>query len=282
MLITFGEKQPQCLHGIANNLFRRREGQRPIEEPFRQLALSEEDRLTQKLEDGKALAGRKRQRQERRELFAQPGMQGIRVGKRLLGEPVATTAEIGEGWSRHARGGGSAGSGQACRQVAGEDGRIDRDGRGRPTLTFAPDGRREMAVVAPARDHVPMQMRDEIAQARQIDLVRGKAGAQHCFDGGDDAHQARLLWLAQIGEFAHVRVPDDPAVTREGAALLPADEHDAAIVVAPQQMTAQAYTQFTLLHRRNDNKNLPPMARPRLKIVNSSLLPAVCWSSGFP
>ena len=42
-------------------------------------------------------------------------------------------------------------------------------------LRRGPDRRREVAVVSKARDHMPVQMRHDIAQAGQVDFVR----AQH-------------------------------------------------------------------------------------------------------
>jgi hypothetical protein len=72
----------------------------------------------------------------------------------------------------------------------------------------------KVAVVAPARDDVPMQMRRHVAEACQIDLVRSKKLANDLFDGEDHAHQGMPGGRFEVAHLADMSLPDDAAKAR--------------------------------------------------------------------
>ena len=76
-----------------------------------------------------------------------------------------------------------------------------------------PDRRREMRVVVEARDHVPMQMGHQIAETREVDLPRRVKSAQCRLGRENQCHQVVPFRAGEIGHFAHMRAPDDPAET---------------------------------------------------------------------
>ena len=73
---------------------------------------------------------------------------------------------------------------------------------------------RKMAVILPARDDVPMQMRRHVAEAGQIDLVRNKKLANDLFDGEDDAHQGMAYRGFEVAHLSDMSLPDDAAKAR--------------------------------------------------------------------
>ena len=92
-----------------------------------------------------------------------------------------------------------------------------------------------MGIVAKARDDVPMQVGNEIAQAREVDLVRPEPVAQRDLDLENDAHQVRALAKIEIAHLGDMPLPDHTAIA--GIFRL-VHQNDAAACVAPQQLAA--------------------------------------------
>jgi hypothetical protein len=92
-----------------------------------------------------------------------------------------------------------------------------------------------MSVIEFARDHVPVHMRRHIAEAGKVDFVWLQCISQSALDCQYNAHAVRLVSWREIGHFLDVRVPD---YTAESGIVRVGDQHDAAMVVAPQHFTA--------------------------------------------
>ena len=69
----------------------------------------------------------------------------------------------------------------------------------------------EMAIVMPARDDVPVQMRRHVAEAGEVHLVRSEKRADDLLDGKNHIHQGMALARIEIGHLANMGSPDDPA-----------------------------------------------------------------------
>lgn len=76
-----------------------------------------------------------------------------------------------------------------------------------------PDRIREMPVIAPARNDMPMHMRHHIAERGEIDFVWCEHIDQCLFDRIDRAHQHITLGRRQLGHFGLVGMPDDARKT---------------------------------------------------------------------
>ncbi len=129
------------------------------------------------------------------------------------------------------------------KQSAGERAAIGRAARGRAAAGFGPDRPGKMRVVAIARDHVPVQVRDGVAQARQVDLVRRKDFAQRGFSREYRVHQSGALGGGQIGHFAYVSRQDHPAEAGIGRVV---DQDDAAEPILPQHGFGRTVAQLAL------------------------------------
>ena len=55
-----------------------------------------------------------------------------------------------------------------------------------------------------------MQMRNLVAKARQVDLVRAHEGANLHFGLVDGLHQQAAVGLFYVGDFLYVMIPDHP------------------------------------------------------------------------
>ncbi len=122
--------------------------------------------------------------------------------------------------------------------------RARRDG----TLRTRPDRCRKVAVVVPARNHVPVQVGHDIAEARKIDLVRPQEVAHDGFGGIYNIEQAVTIGNGQIGHLAHMRLPDDAAESRKRRCFRAADTHNAAAPILPENLAAGGITQFARIH----------------------------------
>lgn len=91
-----------------------------------------------------------------------------------------------------------------------------------------------MAVIRPARDHMPVQVRSDVAEAGEIHLVREYGGAHDRFDGADDIEQVASVGRRQVGHFADMRMPNHSAEAGEGRARSAADADDAAAIIPPK------------------------------------------------
>ena len=54
-------------------------------------------------------------------------------------------------------------------------------------------------------------MRNDVAEAREIDLVRAHDGAQHRLDGENDCEEGVLVGFGEVGHLRGMPVQDHPA-----------------------------------------------------------------------
>ena len=78
----------------------------------------------------------------------------------------------------------------------------------------SPDRFRKMTVIQPARDDVPVKVRNHVAQTGQIDLVRAKKGADDRFNSENYSHEKFAPVTGQIGHFLHMCRPYDTTKPR--------------------------------------------------------------------
>jgi len=81
---------------------------------------------------------------------------------------------------------------------------------------------------------MPMQMRHDIAEARQIDLVGLHDRLQSRLGGRDDINQVMTLGHRQVGHFANMAVPDHPAKSGKSQSFSTADADNSAPVILPK------------------------------------------------
>ena len=92
-----------------------------------------------------------------------------------------------------------------------------------------------MRVIRETRDDMPMQVRNQIAQAREIDLVRFEHHAQRLLDGPYHAHAMQLFGSGKVGHFLDMSIPDNAA---EAGIIRIGDQCGATPLVAPQDFAA--------------------------------------------
>jgi hypothetical protein len=92
-----------------------------------------------------------------------------------------------------------------------------------------------MRVVAEARDHMPVQVRHDIAERGEVDLVGRHHFTQRGFAGEHHLHQCLPLGDRQVGHFPDVGIEDDAQKTRVVRLV---GAHHAALGVAPQHAAA--------------------------------------------
>lgn len=109
------------------------------------------------------------------------------------------------------------------------------------TLDATPDRLREMAIIMPARDDVPMQMRRQVAQAGEIHLVGSEQGTDDSLDCENDVHQRLALGRFEIGHLAHMGGPDNPAKARVAGVV---DKHDTTGRGRPEDRPTRRGAQF--------------------------------------
>lgn len=71
-----------------------------------------------------------------------------------------------------------------------------------------------MGIVDKTRNDMPMQMRDLVAKAGQVDFVRIHQDAQAAFDSQHHIHEMTLRTGIQIAHFGDMFSPYDPEITR--------------------------------------------------------------------
>ena len=114
--------------------------------------------------------------------------------------------------------------------------------RARCELPPAPYRVRKMRIMLEARDHVPVQVRSHVAQAREIDFVRVKHFAQRRLDGQNDAHAMLLRGGWKVGHLLDMRIPDHAAKTGIVGVI---NQHDAALAVTVKQRAAWIRAKLT-------------------------------------
>ena len=99
-----------------------------------------------------------------------------------------------------------------------------------------------MRVANEARNDVPMQVWNHVAEAGEIDFVRLENQAHRLLDRKYHAHAMRTLRSRQVGEFLDVCAPDQAAVT---GVIGIVDNNDATEAVAPDVAAAVNLTKHT-------------------------------------
>ena len=112
-----------------------------------------------------------------------------------------------------------------------------------------------MAIVPAARDHVPMQMLREVAEAREVDLIGSKDLAERRLGREYGIHQSRALRRCEIGHFLYVPFEDHPTEARIIGIV---DQHDTAKPVPPEQISARRIAQPAGFF----DQTFPPGRRP--------------------
>ena len=82
-------------------------------------------------------------------------------------------------------------------------------------LFGSPRAFREVRVVAPASNHMPMQMRDEVAELCVVDLVRREKFTHRFFERFEKPPQIEALGLTEFGHFGNMLHTHDPDEARE-------------------------------------------------------------------
>src|SRR5882762_1579197 len=123
-------------------------------------------------------------------------------------------------------------SSQRIRKRAAIGSRAPRDVRARG---LGPDRTGEMAVALMARNHVPVQMGRDVAEARKVDFVRIEERAEHGLSSEDRIHEPCALGRLKVGHLLHVPLEDHPA---KAGIIRIVDQHNAAEPVTPEQIPA--------------------------------------------
>lgn len=92
-----------------------------------------------------------------------------------------------------------------------------------------------MRVALVARNHMPVQVRRHISEAREVDFVRFKHAAQRLLNGQHHAHAVPPVGFRQIGHFPDMFIPDHAA---EAGIVRVGYQHDPAPFIAPQDFAA--------------------------------------------
>ena len=87
-----------------------------------------------------------------------------------------------------------------------------------------------------------MQVRGQVTETREIDLVRMQGLAQRCLGGEYRVHEARALGGREIGHFRDVPVEDHSTQSRIVALV---HQNDAAELIPPEKVSTRRIAQFT-------------------------------------
>lgn len=79
-----------------------------------------------------------------------------------------------------------------------------------------------------------MQMRHNIAEAGQIDLVRLYERQHGGFGGGDNVQQMMALGHRQFGHLPYMAMPDHPAITGESQTFSTTDAYNTTPIILPE------------------------------------------------
>jgi len=107
-------------------------------------------------------------------------------------------------------------------------------------LRLAPDRLGKVAVIEVTGDEMPVQVRDHVAEAGQVDLLGAVAFAQRNLDRHQDVEAVALFGRRQVTHLGDVLVPDQAAVA--GVIRIVDTNHPAACVV-PEHRLANRKTQ---------------------------------------
>jgi len=73
----------------------------------------------------------------------------------------------------------------------------------------------------------------QVAQAREVDLVRRNLLPYGMFSCPDNSHQMAGIGVGQVTHFHHMILPDDAAETGESVAISARNPYDAAAPICP-------------------------------------------------
>jgi len=92
-----------------------------------------------------------------------------------------------------------------------------------------------MTIALMARNHVPVQMGRDVAEARKVNLVRIEQRAEHGLGCEDRIHEPCAFGWLKVGHLLHVPLEDHPA---KAGIIRIVDQHHAAEPVASEQIPA--------------------------------------------
>ncbi len=98
-----------------------------------------------------------------------------------------------------------------------------------------------MTVIAPTRNDVPVHMRNDVAEAGKVDLVRTEERTQGALDAENGFHQPRLLSRIQIRHLSDMTLENYPAKTRIVGI---SHANDATEIICPKQVATGRAAQF--------------------------------------
>lgn len=98
-----------------------------------------------------------------------------------------------------------------------------------------------MAIIPVAGNDVPMQMRNNIAQAGEVDLVGGETLSQHLLNGEHHGHHMIAFLCREITHFLDVFMPDHAA---KAGVIRIIHQYNAALAVLPERFAACVVTEF--------------------------------------
>lgn|SRR5574343_415311 len=82
------------------------------------------------------------------------------------------------------------------------------------TMDLTPDRIREMTIIPPARNNMPVYMRNHVSKTGQVDFLWRNKASHNPLNRKDNTHQPRLRCVWKIGHFSHVGGPDYTAKAR--------------------------------------------------------------------
>jgi hypothetical protein len=112
-----------------------------------------------------------------------------------------------------------------------------------------------VAIVPAARDHVPVKMLREVAEAREVDLLGLKELAERRLGREYGIHQSRAFGGCKIGHFLYVPFKDHPAQARVVGIV---DQHNTAESVPPEQVPSRRIAQLTGFFDQTFHSRLRP------------------------
>lgn len=83
-----------------------------------------------------------------------------------------------------------------------------------------------------------MEVRHDVAEAGEIDLVGPDGLAHSTLDGCHDSEQMAMFGGVQVGQLRDMALPDDPAEARKRYTLGSADANNAANLILPEEFSA--------------------------------------------
>ena len=111
-----------------------------------------------------------------------------------------------------------------------------------------------MPVIFKARNYMPVQMRNDIAERGEVDLVGMQHVAHGLFGFAHHLHQTAALGGCQVGHFLDVLIKDDAA--KAGVIGRVGSVDHAAKVVFPEDFFASSFAQWA---GHSKTRSMPPL-----------------------